>query len=267
MEQTIFLKLGGSLITDKDQPMTALIPQIDQIAKQIKEFNTTNPKCHLLLGHGSGSFGHVAASKYHTRDGVNTQEQWLGFIEVWHAARALDQIILESFSRNGLPVICFPLSASAVTKKGMPLDWNWRPIQQAIEHQLIPMIFGDVVLDDTIGGTILSTEEQFAALVPFLSPDKILLAGSEIGVWQDFPACKTLIPEITPSTYPGFLPQILGSASVDVTGGMASKVIDMLTLIQKFSNLEISIFSGKNEDSILHALNGEKMGTLLRTDQ
>jgi isopentenyl phosphate kinase len=61
MPETIFLKLGGSLITNKDQAHTALIDQIDAIGKQIKQYCQENPENRLLLGHGSGSFGHVAA--------------------------------------------------------------------------------------------------------------------------------------------------------------------------------------------------------------
>ena len=34
---------------------------------------------HLIIGHGSGSFGHYMASKYGTRRGVNGPEQWMGF--------------------------------------------------------------------------------------------------------------------------------------------------------------------------------------------
>lgn len=267
MSKTYFLKLGGSLITDKDHAQTAIIPQIDQIAGQIKQFVLTNPEIHLLVGHGSGSFGHVAASKYHTREGVFSPEQWLGLSQVWFAARTLNQIVIERFNRIDLPVISFPLSASAMTLNGKTAEWNSCPIATALEHHLLPMIYGDIVFDETLGGTILSTEDQFALLMPQLRPEKIFLAGREEGVWQDYPACTRLIRTITPATYSAQERNIYGSASVDVTGGMASKVSGMLNLIRKYSSLQVQIFSGSGEGSILQALTGDEMGTILRSDQ
>lgn len=69
-----FLKLGGSLITDKDQPETALIEQINDLLTQIADWHLVNPDDWLLLGHGSGSFGHHAAAQFGTRQGINGVE-------------------------------------------------------------------------------------------------------------------------------------------------------------------------------------------------
>jgi isopentenyl phosphate kinase len=266
MAQTCFLKLGGSLITDKDQAQTALLPQIDAIGEQITEFINTHPETRLLIGHGSGSFGHIAANRYQTRLGVHTSTEWRGFAEVWLAARALNQIIVERFASLGLPVISFPLSAGAVVHDGAAIGWNTAPIQAAIDHHLLPIVYGDVAFDDGLGGTILSTEEQFAALMPNLKAQSILLAGLEEGVWADFPACTSLISEITPASYQTKAAGISGSASIDVTGGMASKVRNMLWLIQHYTHLQVRIFSGKQDGAILSALRGENVGTLLHSD-
>ncbi|MDP1544580.1 MAG: hypothetical protein Q8L87_01060, partial [Anaerolineales bacterium] len=78
-KEIVLLKLGGSLITDKDTPYT---PRWDKLANLALEINTaldSNPNLLLILGHGSGSFGHVAAKQHGTREGVKTREQWLGF--------------------------------------------------------------------------------------------------------------------------------------------------------------------------------------------
>ena len=57
---------------------------------EIRASLDTNPDLQILLGHGSGSFGHVPASKYNTIQGVHTPEEWQGFSEVWQAAHALE---------------------------------------------------------------------------------------------------------------------------------------------------------------------------------
>ena len=69
MKELVFLKLGGSLITDKTQPYTPRLDIIEDAALQISTTLRQHPELRLVLGHGSGSFGHVAASEYRTRDG------------------------------------------------------------------------------------------------------------------------------------------------------------------------------------------------------
>lgn len=263
MGEMIFLKLGGSLITNKDQAHTALNDKIDQIAKQIAKYRREHPENRLLIGHGSGSFGHVAAKKYGTRDGVHTPAEWNGFWEVWQEAHALDEIVLERFAKVGIPTLSFPLSAAGITRNGQVRTWSAQPIIAALEKGLLPIIFGDVVFDEVLGGTILSTEEQMKYLLPTLHPSRILLAGQEQGVWQDFPACTKLIEKITPNSYPQVGSAVFGSSSTDVTGGMASKVAEMMDLVSKNPQIQVRIFSGKDPDAVYKALAGESIGTAL----
>jgi isopentenyl phosphate kinase len=263
MKDLIFLKLGGSLITDKDQAHTALIPRIDSLAKQIHEFLEHSPSTRILIGHGSGSFGHYAANKFGTRHGVKTAQEWQGFTEVWYEARSLNQIVIERLHRQGLKVVSFPLSASAETTNQQLSDWEFSPIEQSLQYGLLPVIYGDVVLDKSLGGTILSTEEQFAFLAGKLHPSRILLAGIEPGIWQDFPVCTTLLKSLSKCEYSTFKQGISGSISVDVTGGMTSKVKNMFAIIEENPEIKIQIFSGLEPGTLLRVLKGESIGTVL----
>ena len=74
-KEIVLLKLGGSLITDKDTPYTPRLDKLKELALEIKTVLDSTPELLLILGHGSGSFGHVAAKKHGTRDGVHTAEQ------------------------------------------------------------------------------------------------------------------------------------------------------------------------------------------------
>ena len=85
-----FLKLGGSLITDKSSAHTARIDVIRRIGLEILDAWSEN-KGPLLIGHGSGSFGHIPAKKYGTRDGVSTKSEWAGFAEVHAEATILNE--------------------------------------------------------------------------------------------------------------------------------------------------------------------------------
>ena len=64
--QLVFLKLGGSLITDKRLPETPRLDVIRQVAATIAACLHREPALRLLIGHGSGSFGHVYGRRYGT---------------------------------------------------------------------------------------------------------------------------------------------------------------------------------------------------------
>ncbi len=262
-EKLIFIKFGGSLITDKQTPRTARREVIRKLADELKAGLARNPGLQILVGHGSGSFGHVSAAKYGTREGVNTAGDWKGFLEVWRDARELNRIVIEEFIAAGLPVISFSPSATTLADDGQVAVYALDAIQHALKRNLIPVIHGDVVFDATRGGTILSTEELFVHLALELKPQRILLAGQEPGVWADFPVCSALVSLITPTTLAEIEGKLRGSAAVDVTGGMFQKVVTMLDLVKRVDGLEVLIFSGEDEGVLGAALDGEEAGTLI----
>ncbi len=259
----IFLKLGGSLITNKDIPFSARKNTLRRLGGEIYEALDINPELKLLIGHGSGSFGHSTAAQFGTRTGIRSAEDWLGFQKVWWSAHQLNNIVINEFIDLGLPIVSLPASASLVSSNKKVDQWNIQPLIFILKTHLLPMVFGDVIIDKELGATIFSTEELFSYLVNILHPTRILLAGKERGVFLDYPRNQDLISLITPNTYPSISKKINASASTDVTGGMASKVRSMLDLITLDENLSIDIFSGEEEGNLFNILSGEKIGTRL----
>lgn len=261
MSPLYFIKLGGSLITEKHRPSTPRPEVIRRLAEEIYQARVEHPNLQLILGHGSGSFGHMAAKKYNTHLGVFTPAQWQGFLEVWWQARALNTLVTEICLQVGLPVMTFSPSATIICQNGQISAWNLAPLQQALEAGLIPIVYGDVVLDKGIGGTILSTERLFVELVHRLKPTRLLLCGQEEGVWADFPQRQRLIPHLTPHNLEEVLPALMGSEAPDVTGGMFEKVRSMLDLVNQYPDLEVIIFSGERPQNLTLALQGHPIGT------
>ena len=249
----LFLKLGGSLITDKRTPRTPRPETLARLMREIAAALAARPGLQILLGHGSGSFGHAEASKYGTRRGVHTAAEWQGFAEVQAAAGALNQLVLQAAREAGLPVVNFPPSASAACREGRLQALAVEPIRRALEHGLVPLVFGDVALDEAWGGTIVSTEDVFGYLAPHLRPDRILLAGIEQGVLAHWPE-GDIIPQIGPGAA---LKSLGGSHAADVTGGMESKVQEMLALAEAWPTLEVLIFSGEAPGRVQAALEGQ----------
>lgn len=268
MDTLVFLKLGGSLITDKSRPYTARVEKIRELAEQIARALRERPELRLLVGHGSGSFGHTAAREYHTREGIVRQSPdaaryWEGFAEVGYQARRLHRLVMDSLREAGTSAISLPPSAAAVARDGRVERWDLEPLQQALTAGLLPVIHGDVVFDRARGGTILSTEELFAHLAHLLRPQQILVAGLETGVWADFPARTRLVEQIEPGAFAG-IRGVGPAVGADVTGGMAEKVRLLVELCAGLPGLTARIFSGEQPGNLLRALRGESVGTLIR---
>jgi isopentenyl phosphate kinase len=274
MKELVFLKLGGSLITDKTKPYTPLLEMMDDLALQIATSLHSQPDMRLVIGHGAGSFGHVAASEYKTRDGyprpsplthrerdATEDNYWKGFAEVWYQASSLNRYVMEALHKAGLRTIALPPSGSVIASDGQVAVWETTPIRMALAAGIAPVIFGDVVFDEVRGGTILSTENLFAYLVKAMAPDRVLLAGLEAAVWEDFPARTRRIERITPESFEEIKHGVGGSAAADVTGGMEAKVREMLDLVQETPGLRIQIFSGTQPGNLVRALLGETLGT------
>lgn len=274
MKELVFIKLGGSLITDKTKPYTPLLDMMDDLAHQITSTLQTQPDLHLVIGHGAGSFGHVAASEYKTRDGypkasplahrerdLTEENYWRGFAEVWYQASTLNRYVMESLHKAGLRAIALPPSSTVIASDGQVSLWDTTPIRMALAAGIVPVIFGDVVFDEVRGGTILSTENLFTYLVKALHPDRILLAGLEDAVWEDFPARTRKIDRITPQSFEEIKHGVGKSAAADVTGGMEAKVREMLDLVQNNPGLRIQIFSGTQPGNLVRTLMGELLGT------
>jgi isopentenyl phosphate kinase len=98
-----------------------------------------------------------------------------------------------------------------------------------------------------------------------LHPDRILLAGLEAAVWEDFPARTRRIETITPRSFQEIKDGVGRSAAADVTGGMESKVRQMLELVEANPDLQSQIFSGAEPGNLVQALMGETLGTVIRS--
>ncbi|GAB4503458.1 MAG: isopentenyl phosphate kinase [Anaerolineales bacterium] len=287
MRKPVFLKLGGSLITDKTHAYTPRLDKLADLATEIAHALRTHPDLLLLLGHGSGSFGHTAAKEYGTKDGLPARlvaaghspssqgkqqeteagRYWQGFAEVWYQASALNRYVIQALHDAGLPAVTFSPLAGVWSKANQVAQWDVSHIEAALEHGLLPVVHGDVIFDHAKGGTILSTEDLFAYLARILRPRQILLAGLEAGVWADFPARRHIVKKVTRASFDSVSQGVGKAAGADVTGGMEAKVRQMLDLVEQAPGLTVQIFSGEPKGNLERALEGEILGTLIESNE
>jgi isopentenyl phosphate kinase len=251
---TIFLKLGGSLITDKTRVEHAHTRTLQRLARETKTAREARPDLQLVLGHGSGSFGHVAAKMHGTREGVKDRAGWLGYAEVAAAAARLNQIVTDIFVAEGVPVVSVPPSTSARCEDGKLFYLDTFVMRTLLESQLVPLVQGDVALDNVRGATIVSTEDVFIYLVREFRPTHILLAGEVAGVFEHAEMTGAIIPVITPANVAQYAAALGGSHGTDVTGGMVDKVQQMLDVVKHYPTIEARIFSGAPRGNVQRLL-------------
>ncbi len=270
MSELVFCKLGGSVLTVKSRPHTARPRVIARMAAEVAQALQTCPGLGLVLGHGSGSFGHSVAQRTGTRAGVRGAEGWLGFAQVAAAAARLNRKVTDALLAAGVPTWSLPPSATARCEGGRLVSLDTEHLREALANGLVPLVYGDVALDRTLGGTIVSTEQVLAYLAQELHPRRMILVSDVDGVYAGDPRLNPSaerVPEINRENWRTVQALLSGSHATDVTGGMRSKVEEMVHLAQQVPGLEVLILSAEHPGTLARALStphDHDTGTVIR---
>jgi len=251
MEKLVLIKLGGSVITDKSRQYVARKGNIARFAREIKSaLKKTNAR--IIIGHGAGSFAHVPAHRYKTKEGLINKNSLFGMSVTEEAARWLNMIVTKEFVSQKLPVFPFSPASFLISDAKVCGSSYLDPIKKALQIGIIPVVYGDVIVDKKIGCTIFSTERILSILAGGLQKDykiRIIYVTNVNGVYDQ--KGKT-IPVITSKNFKSLRSSIVGASEVDVTGGMLHKVEESLELAKETGIQTVLI-------------NGNKRGNLLRT--
>ncbi|HET9225653.1 MAG TPA: isopentenyl phosphate kinase [Thermoanaerobaculia bacterium] len=223
--EVILVKLGGSLITEKSRRETAR-PEV--IARLAEEIARAAPRLieRLVLGHGSGSFGHVAAREHGIAEGLTSPSQLPGISKTQERAAALHRQVFDGLLAAGLAPFSIAPSSCLIYRGGQP-DLTIKPLLMALKSGLIPVVYGDVVLDMDQGVRICSTERMLEILAHRLPVRRALWLGETDGVYDS--EGKT-IPRLSAEDFETALESIGSPAGADVTGGMRHRVETALSL-------------------------------------
>lgn len=265
VKKLILIKLGGSVITDKKKPFTARPEVIKRLAEEINSARNKFGKDTLMvIGHGSGSFGHTIASKYQTQEGIVNANSIKGFCLTADAAIDINRIVMKEFLKTGLPVATFSPLSFLYAKKNKMYRIMLNHIKRCLDIGIIPIIYGDVIMDETNGFCIFSAEKTLSILARGLQKDykiiKIIECGDTDGVYDS--DGKT-IPEINSRNFKEVKKWITGSKSTDVTGGMIHKVEESLELAKE-TKIPTILINGNKDGSLNFVLSGKGiLGTQL----
>jgi len=227
----VLVKLGGSLITDK-RGLEAYRPRV--VARLASEIARASAGAGgaLILGHGAGSFGHAAAVRHGIGSGPLASGAARGIAEVQDRAAALHRRVMSDLARAGLAPFSVSPSSVLVARAGRVGRFPIAPAVETIRAGLVPVVYGDVVVDRAWGASICSTETAFVALARALRRagvrvERALFVGATPGVLDER---GRTIETISTGRARAALRAAGGSHGPDVTGGMHHRVRSALAL-------------------------------------
>ena len=263
MPEPVFLKLGGSLITEKSLENTFKPDVCRRLGGDIRSA-LLKSDAPLILGHGAGSFGHYAAKKHRTDEGLPGGGGWRGYSETRRSVIALNKLLLDAFAEADFYPACVPPSAIGTASDGELAYLDMKVIRGLLRQGQTPMVCGDALLDEKRGFTICSTEDIFEFLAPRFGAGRILLACDVDGIIAGDPlspsAASNRIEKVTAADIDDAMNQITAAAPEDVTGGMTGKLKSLMRMAETTGAKEIRIFSGLFEGAVEAALLGEYRG-------
>jgi len=254
------LKLGGSVITDKEREFTPCKKTISRLMKEV----SAGVAGSLLIVHGGGSYGHHLAKRYRLPDGYRDRSQILGFVRTRQSMMELNKIILDSAIENHLPCVSLQPSAFIRMKNRRIKEMDLRIVTDLLNLHMIPLLFGDVALDQQLGFCILSGDQLASRLAMDLAAKQIVLAVDVDGVFDSDPKLNRearLMEKMTAADVRTLIQEGEEKAQgSDVTGRMIGKMKEMLPAVER--GVRVIILNGRMPGRVSEALKG---GTTIAT--
>jgi isopentenyl phosphate kinase len=244
MHDLVLIKLGGSVVTFKDKPLSANTEAIDKISQAIAQI-----KRPAIIVHGGGSFGHHWSVKYdmHTKPADYDPH---GVAIVHESMIALNQIIVNSMIRQGLN--SYGLPPSVFTSSHRPISGKIRDLLSMAKSGVMPVTFGDVVHFRGAKYSIFSGDALMTVLARALRPSRVIFATNVDGIYSDL-ATRALVPSIEAGRKSRSI-KITHGGVADVTGGMQRKITEAFKIAS--SGMDVMLVNGLYPDRIVDAALG-----------
>jgi isopentenyl phosphate kinase len=261
----IILKIGGSILTNKDSEVSEVDAiSLKRIASEIKDSLDNSPK-QLVIVHGAGSFGHPPAKKHRIGEEFDKSlypQKRLGFCEIQNEVKKLNMFICEALIREGLPAVALPASSFITATDKRITDGNLDVFKSYLSKGFVPVIYGDVVLDNNLEFCVISGDQLIQYLAKNLNPSRVILGTDVDGVYSKNPKTNDDAIFFEKFTSLKDLDTLEGTTNVDVTGGMVGKIKELLFLADL--GIESKIINAEVEGNIFKVLENEEVkGTII----
>lgn len=253
-KELIIIKLGGSVVTDKQsniaKPNLSAIKSLSQELAQIY----LEKKYKIILVHGAGSFAHPLVKKFNIHKGMKTPEQIYGFCLACKGMLDLNLFILNQLLKNSLPAVSLSPRSFVQQSAGKFNGFDTTLIDIYLKNDQIPLLFGDMVLDDRWGCSVLSGDTIVSYLAKKFGASKVIFLSDVDGIFDSDPKKNPnakLIEEVNNDNLAAVIKGLTVNNIHDVTGEMKKKIIEIKNSL---SEIEVVICNGLKVSRLSQAL-------------
>lgn len=254
-KDVVLIKYGGSVITDKCHPLSINYQNIysmnSQLMQLLSERNTL-----FVIGNGGGSFGHYFAQEYALFDNAVNATNLYGICAGRNGNNHLNQIIVNDLINKSINACSVRISSIYYP------SINWSEVLLCLENEIVPVLYGDIILLGKGKYDIVSTEHIFLDLCEHINSleeynlKKVIMCSNSDGV-IDIEGNTIPIWDVEDNI--GI--DAFNSSQYDVTGGIFEKVSKAID-ISKYC--DVQIVNGNDNSSIIKAFKDMNCGTRFR---
>jgi len=280
----VVVKIGGSACTQKAQFETLNVEALEAVSKQLGDLRRQNVRMAII--HGAGSFGHQQAREYGVSKGTSAQEGapsyplsdrlLEGACKTRLSVTTLNRHVVTALDKAGIPAITIS-PCPFVSTSGKKLQDGQLPESVAqgaiglLQRGLVPVVHGDVVLDDKQGLAILSGDVWMIEFCRELEAKSAVFVTDVDGVFTAPPTepGAQLVKEILVDPQTGEL-ELTGvsmeCAAHDVTGGLKAKLESAAEVLLQAPTVDAVYIVRAGSEGAMQAMRGQtpEVGTTLR---
>ena len=160
--------------------------------------------------------------------------------------------MLKSLIKYGAPAVSLPPAFLFEQDDKKVVRFYSQPVFDYFNEGYLPVLYGDMVLDYSLGGSVLSGDQIMTVLSKAMPVDKMIFITDVEGVLD---VKGKVISEINKKNIKEIYKYLKGSKSVDVTGGMYGKIMEII-----HSGVPTVI---TNSNNMRNAILGKKVGTYI----
>ncbi len=260
----IIVKIGGSVFSDKKgKEGNVRMETIREIAKEMREFY---PNKSFIVVHGGGSFGHPLARRYRIREGLKEEisRKMIGASLTHQAMLSANDIIVRTFLDEGLPAFSVSTSSIFTSRKGRVSSGYLKTLEKLLKLKFIPILFGDVVIDEEKGVDVLSGDQVITYLTKKLKPEKVVFMMDVDGIYRGEPGAGELLSRISRHEALELIKELRCQEEGDVTGGICNKLMEAVEISRQ---CDVWFVNGLVGGRLRGALRGNGVGTYMSRSQ
>lgn len=263
------MKLGGSVVTQKHRDGVFIRRKLlARIADEIAQVLQADKNIRLIIIHGAGSGGHQLANQYRLGDGANNDSNKMyGSLLTRIACQKLDLAIAEIFLQNGLMVASVHTASTIIQKDKIITNRTYDIIDQTFKSSYIPMMYGEMVFDKTLGMSVCSGDAIAMEMAKKYKAEKIIFASDIDGIYDKDPHVNSDAKLVTSTSLQSIMANnkiaLSGSHNVDVTGGLKNKIAVLVGDNLPKSLKKVVVCNGLKKDVIARAFTTGEKGTVI----